>query len=255
MQSRKIDGQLETFAYDNLGRVTRHSGPLGNFTLSCLGQTGQMVHRALPPGGNQSRWTVDWTYGDNLADRRLEAIDHSPQSSNAARNYAYTTSPENRILGLTESTVAGATATWSYGYDLADRLTDALATPDGAYTYSLDAGDNLLTIQTPASSTTSTYDNLNQIDLSNGQPFTYDAAGNLLDDGQRSYEWDAVQRLVRIGYAGTTKSTEFRYDGLGRRTAILERPNRKLPRQVDSSKVEDLAFSSASMGVIPPRLS
>ena len=31
--------------------------------------------------------------------------------------------------------------------------------------------------------------------------------------------------------------------------------SRKLPRQVDSSKVEDLAFSSASMGVIPPRLS
>ena len=30
---------------------------------------------------------------------------------------------------------------------------------------------------------------------------------------------------------------------------------RKLPRQVDSPKVEDLAFSSASMGVIPPRLS
>ena len=30
---------------------------------------------------------------------------------------------------------------------------------------------------------------------------------------------------------------------------------RKLPRQVDSSKVEILAFSRASMGVIPPRLS
>ena len=33
------------------------------------------------------------------------------------------------------------------------------------------------------------------------------------------------------------------------------RPGRKLPRQVDSSNVEDLAFSRTSMGVMPPRLS
>jgi len=67
---------------------------------------------------------------------------------NSARNYAYTTSPENRILGLTESVASTATETWGYGYDLADRLVNALATPSGAYTYGLDAGDNLLSIQT-----------------------------------------------------------------------------------------------------------
>jgi hypothetical protein len=54
-------------------------------------------------------------------------------ASQRARNYAYSTSPENRILNLTESVAASATATWGYGYDLADRLTDALATPGGAY--------------------------------------------------------------------------------------------------------------------------
>lgn len=191
------------------------------YDASNLGQTGQVVRRALPSATNQP-WTVDWTYGDNLADRRLEAIDHSPRPNNGARNHAYTTSPEHRILGLTESTAAGATATWSYGYDLADRLTDALVTPGGAYAYDLDDGDNLLSIQTPPGIATSTYNSLNQIDLRNGQPFTYDAAGNLLDDGQRSYEWDAAQRLVRIRYPGSTRFTEFRYDGLGRRSAILE---------------------------------
>ena len=222
MSSRKVDGQVESFTYDLLGRLTGHGSPLGSFALSYLGQTGQVVRRALPPANNQPRWTVDWTYGDNLADRRLEAIDHSPQPSDAARNYAYTTSPEHRILGLIESTAAGATATWGYTYDQADRLTQALSSLVGPYGYELDAGDNLLTIRTPASSTTSTYDNLNQIDLSNGQPFTYDAAGNLADDGQRGYDWDAEQRLIRIGYTGTTKSTEFRYDGLGRRTSVRE---------------------------------
>ena len=45
-------------------------------------------------------------------------------------------------------------------------------------------------------------------------------------------------------------------DGVFRRENFYtEKHHRKLPRQVDSSKVEDVAFSSASMGVIPPRLS
>ncbi|MGD9984642.1 MAG: hypothetical protein AB7S51_10865 [Porticoccaceae bacterium] len=135
----------------------------------------------------------------------------------------YTTSPEHRILGLTESVASSATAIWGYGYDQADRLTDALVTPGGAYTYGLDAGDNLLTVQTPASSTTSTYNNLNQIELRNVQPFVHDAAGNLLNDGQRTYTWDAEQRLIGIGYLATPAvSTILRYDGLGRRTVVRE---------------------------------
>jgi RHS repeat-associated protein len=51
----------------------------------------------------------------------------------------------------------------------------------------------------------------------------HDAAGNLTDDGVRTYAWDAEQRLVRIGYTGTSRSTEFRYDAFGRRTAVVER--------------------------------
>jgi YD repeat-containing protein len=49
-----------------------------------------------------------------------------------------------------------------------------------------------------------------------------DANGNLTDDGARTFAWDAEQRLVRIGYTGTSRSTEFRYDAFGRRTAVIE---------------------------------
>lgn len=256
--TRTIYTTPDTYAYDSLGRLTDHTTPLGEFALSYLGQTGQVVQRALIsdviaacPGSVRSAQAVaenncigqgyaygilrrtgaplvtTWQYGDNLHDRHLAAINHSAgPNDNSARNYAYTTSPENRILGLTESVAGTATETWGYGYDLADRLTSALAIPSGAYTYGLDAGDNLLTIQTPASSTTSTYDNLNQIDLRNAQPFVYDAAGNLLNDGQRTYTWDAEQRLIGIGYLATPAvSTILRYDGLGRRTAVIENNN------------------------------
>lgn len=30
------------------------------------------------------------------------------------------------------------------------------------------------------------------------------------------------QRLIRIRYTGTTRSTEFRYDCIGRRTAVVD---------------------------------
>ncbi len=56
-----------------------------------------------------------------------------------------------------------------------------------------------------------------------GQAFQYDANGNLLSDGMRTFEWDAENRLTAIN-AGTHRS-EFGYDGLGRRVLISEKDN------------------------------
>lgn len=52
---------------------------------------------------------------------------------------------------------------------------------------------------------------------------TYDAAGNLTDDGVKStFEWDAVNRLTAITYPGDKRS-EFAYDGRSRRVQIVEK--------------------------------
>ena len=77
----------------------------------------------------------------------------------------------------------------------------------------------------PASSQTASYNSLNQLTNLPGQTLTYDANGNLLSDGQRSYAWDAERRLVRITYPGqAVKQSDFSYDGRDRRTAISETP-------------------------------
>ncbi len=218
---RIIDGTGDSTAYDVLGRVITHSGPLGTFALSYLGQTNQLARRSVQQITG-AHWDTTWQYGDNLHDRHLTAITHSGFNQ-PARNYAYTTSPVNRILNLTESVAGNTNATWAYEYDQADRLLLARDTLGWYFTaYELDAADNPLQIQNVAGIATATYDSLNQIALRNAQPFVYDAAGNLLNDGRRSYTWDAEQRLIRIGYTGTNKSTEFRYDGLGRRTSMRE---------------------------------
>jgi RHS repeat-associated protein len=52
---------------------------------------------------------------------------------------------------------------------------------------------------------------------------TYDLNGNLLSDGVRTYEWDALDQLTAINQ-GTHRS-EFTYDGEGRRVRIVEKEN------------------------------
>ena len=66
-----------------------------------------------------------------------------------------------------------------------------------------------------------------QINVPSGtsRALLYDLNGNLINDGSKSYEWDAVNRLVAINYSGTTNRSEFTYDGLSRRVRIVEKSN------------------------------
>ena len=211
VSTRTVDSAAETFAYDNLDRLTGHTSALGAFNLGYLGQTGQVTSQQSSTGtvGTQ------WAYDTNTNNRRLLSI----TNSGIARSFSFSSLPENLITGITES-VSGATQrTWAYGYDNASRLTNAQPSTGAASSYGYDGADNLTSIN----GTSATVNNVNQITSLGGTAYTYDANGNLLNDGIRAYAWDAESRLVGIGYSATPgKSTGFRYDGLGRRVAIVE---------------------------------
>ncbi len=56
---------------------------------------------------------------------------------------------------------------------------------------------------------------------------TIDANGNLIKDGEKTYTWDAANRLISVAYINPQPATSadnvtFQYDGFGRRTAITE---------------------------------
>ncbi|OAI58867.1 hypothetical protein RSP795_22525 [Ralstonia solanacearum] len=109
------------------------------------------------------------------------------------------------------------------GYDAADRLLadDSRNWSDRRYSY--DAADNRTSATSRTAKQTIVPNALNQMQTVNGQPTQYDAAGNLLEDEARQYDWDAEHRLIRIRYkAQAGKETRFGYDGLGRRTVITE---------------------------------
>ncbi|CAD17308.1 hypothetical protein RSp0157 [Ralstonia pseudosolanacearum GMI1000] len=89
--------------------------------------------------------------------------------------------------------------------------------------YSYDAADNRTGAFSRQAKQTIVANALNQMQTVNGQLAQYDAAGNLLEDEARQYDWDAEHRLIRIRYkAQASKETRFGYDGLGRRTVITE---------------------------------
>jgi RHS repeat-associated protein len=185
LSQRTVQGAgAETFQYDAIGRLSVHTDDLGTFNLGYLGQTDQIASRQLA----SSTLATAWSYLNNTGDRRLAGIANTGLTSGQFSNFTYTTTPENFITGITESSDASA-------------------------------------VYPAAGSQTATYNTLNQLTNLSGQALTYDANGNLTADGQRTYAWDAENRLVGIGYPGVSgKATAFTYDGLGRRATISSTP-------------------------------
>jgi RHS repeat-associated protein len=182
LASRSVAGAgAETFNYDSIERLASHASDLGAFTLSYLGQTSQITQRQLA----NSTLSTAWSYLPNSGDRRLAGISNIGLTAGQFSTYGYSTTSENFISAISE-------------------------TSDSAAVY-------------PSTLTqTASFNNLNQLTNLSGQALTFDANGNLLADGQRNYNWDAENRLVGITYPGQPgKQTAFAYDGLDRRTAII----------------------------------
>lgn len=87
--------------------------------------------------------------------------------------------------------------------------------PAGTQTFTLRAED--------ASGNVTEQDYEIEVDAAPARTYTHDLNGNLLDDGERQYDWDAENRLIRI--TDGDKVVEFAYDGMSRRMSLIETDN------------------------------
>jgi RHS repeat-associated protein len=217
LATRTVDSSTETFAFDKLSRLTTQANVLGTFDFSYLGQTGQRIGQHLRNGVVGT----DWAYDINTNDRRLKSI----ANSGATRSYQYTTTPENIISQIAETAPSGSAFSpqnWNYGYDAADRLLNGAASGGSQYGYKYDSADNITSIAGPTGIQSGAYNVDNQVTSFGGQSYVYDANGNVIDDGVRTYKWDAENRLINVVLkAQPSRITTFRYDGLGRRIAMV----------------------------------
>lgn len=115
--------------------------------------------------------------------------------------------------------------TVAYTYDLDGHVTgmtySAGGTQLGTLTYAYDAGGHVISkggsmasTGLPTAVSGNTFNAANEMTAFNGGALTYDANGNLLNDGTNSYAWDARNHLTAI--SGAVAAT-FAYDAFGRR--------------------------------------
>ena len=124
---------------------------------------------------------------------------------------------------ITDSLSAHLNGTTHYQYDAVGHLLSAVQNGQEQAGYETDAVDNLVEIRQGNNKLSLIANGLNQIDRIESQRLQYDANGNLLNDGQRSYQWDGADRLIQITDLQTGVSSEFTYDGYSRRTTEIEK--------------------------------
>jgi RHS repeat-associated protein len=114
-----------------------------------------------------------------------------------------------------------------YDYDAASQLNNVTyqraGTVLGDLIYAYDAAGNCVRVDGSFARTTIpeavfalAYDAANQLIQKETTSLSYDANGNLTNDGVRSYVWNARNQLATINGTGVTAS--FEYDAFGRRT-------------------------------------
>src|SRR2546422_5736364 len=205
-----VSGAIQ-FSYDNLDRLIQETTPQGSvqYAYDDLGRRTSMTVSGQPPVGYQ------YDVASRLTQVAQGGLTVGLGYDNAGRR--------------TSLTYPNGTST-SYTYDNAFRLTNILhegpTSVIESITYTYDAAGNRINLIRANSTATNlpaavqaAYDAANeQIKFGNPLPpspnLTYDANGNLTNDGTNTYTWDARNRLTAIS-GGVSAS--FTYDALGRR--------------------------------------
>jgi RHS repeat-associated protein len=212
-----------------------------DYTYNPVGQITTWT-QANSGGANPQQYNFGYDSADQLRNARLS--DTVTQASMHQYDYDYdstgnrktgqtdgtvTTSVANNLNQLTSQTSGGKMhfrgtvnepATVTVGGNAAN--VDAAGNFDG--TVNVNVGTNTVAVAaTDASGNTRT--NNYQITVPSGTSTTllYDLNGNLTNDGSKTYEWNAANRLLAINYTATSNRSEFTYDGLSRRVKIVEK--------------------------------
>ncbi len=222
------EGSSQTFAYDASGNLTRTTDSMGYTTRFQTDAWGRvtLVTRA---DGSHERYTYD--HAGNI----LTATDGEGHTA----SYAY------NCRGLLSSRTDAMGASEHFRYDSLYQLTEAVY-PNKREQFTYDRAGNRLTRTAArehgeAVREAYTYDNANRLtkrsiyNMTAGVQeipetpemadrmyrYTYDRQGNMLSDGDNTYQYDGMNRLKKIN----TKAGDIQknhYDGEGLRAELEE---------------------------------
>jgi RHS repeat-associated protein len=235
------NGLTSTYAYfgnssDRRLQTIHHRYPNSD-TLSKFDYTYDAAGNILSWRQQADTTAVLWEYGYDRADQLLTAVKKSTDPTpTIVTRYAYAYDPAgNRLVEQIDDAVVGATynnvnelvsqgpsglirfeGTVSEPATVTVGGRPALVAPDGSFSASLPvtAGSNVVTITAVDGAGNSTADTYQVTSSGTQRTFDYDANGNLISDGVRTFEWNARNLLTAVDSG--SRRTELTYDGLGR---------------------------------------
>jgi RHS repeat-associated protein len=193
-------GQGVVYSYNSNHQVT---GITVNGTSLLTGVT-------YEPFGGVNGWS--WGNGGTVT-RTYNGDGLISQIVSASVTNAYSFDNANRITGITDS--SSSALSWTYGYDLLDRLTSA-ATSSNTYGWTYDADGNRLTQTGTSASTFNVSTSSNQLTSTTGalaRTYSYNAAGMATAYGSDSFSYNNRGRMSGVSVSGT--STSYLYSALG----------------------------------------
>ncbi len=245
------------YSYDAINRVTqeRQNGKVVSYAYNTAARTRQVTYpggRVIQENRDLRERLTSITEGANTianysyTGNRLTTINYL---NGTTSSYSY--NANNWITSL--SHYKGATRIAEFGYDFdkegnrkyVERLHDPNNSEqyiyDGKYrlikfrrgilnavkeiplpatqtAYNLDAIGNWNSKTTDGTTEIRIHNEVNELTAIDGTSLSYDANGNLIDDGSNTYEYDYENRLIRVTRKSDSQVlAEFKYDALGRR--------------------------------------
>ena len=213
------DGATVRYSYDSAGRLV---GLRDGSDQSLVGYDYDAAGR-LSRESNGNGTTSSYSYD---AAGQLLRIDNANPAGTIVSSLVYTYD----LLGRRTSETSNQ-GTWSYSYDAIGQLVGAnfassnpavISNQTRQYVY--DAAGNRISTLVNGVATSYSSNALNQYTTVGGAGYSYDADGNLLSDGVRSYQYNSENRMIRATAGADV--WEYEYDLLGNRSAVIHNGQR-----------------------------
>ena len=207
------DGEIVNYSYDlNSGLLEKVSNSTNSINyVNSINYNASGQIKSLSYGNNVQ---TAYTYGPDL---RLSRIYTQNASLNTLQDLNYLFDKNGNLTTLTDNLRSNIR---SFSYDDLDRLTQAqnLPAPAGGYTnyhYQYDSIGNLLYKSDTGVLSYGLNAGPHALTSAGGYSYSYDANGNLLSGKNKTFEYDAENRLSKVTESGIISS--FSYDGDGGR--------------------------------------
>jgi RHS repeat-associated protein len=213
------DGATVRYSYDSSGRL---SGLRDGSDQSLVGYQYDAAGR-LSRETNGNGTATSYSY--DAAGQLLRIDNYNPAGAlSSSLQYTYD------VLGRRSSETSNQ-GSWSYSYDASGQLvgadfssSDPAAISNQSRQYVYDAAGNRISTLVNGVATSYSSNGLNQYTAVGSAGYSYDADGNLLSDGVRSYQYNSENRMIRATVGADV--WEYEYDLRGNRSAVIHNGQR-----------------------------